>query len=240
MRELATHRPWGIIDTRGAASPTEWAVARNDDPGVAAALANWCAEHGVALLSLSSDAVFGASSPAPAKSFVERDPVCPADREGEAAVERERRVTAAYRRALIVRTGPLFALSSDLDQVTQTLDAQLMSEAPPVRGDAIVSPTYAPDAVDACLDLLIDGEQGVWHVANTSATTWPAFVEQVATRLDATPAHREAPKNEPKAGESVYRALGSERGRLLGSVEDALERHFGTAPLAIEPGALAG
>ncbi len=240
MRELATHQPWGIIDTRGAATPMERAGAGSDDPAVVAALAGWCAEHGVALLSLSSGAVFGATSTAPAEPFVESDPVCPVDPAGQAAVERERRQMAAYRLALIVRTGPLFALSSDLDSVTQTLDARLMSEAPPAPGDAVVSPTYAPDAVDACLDLLIDGEQGVWHVANTGATTWSAFVEQVAMHLDATLAHRDTPEEEPNAGESVYRALGSERGRLLGSVEDALERHFGPAPLAVEPGALAG
>jgi dTDP-4-dehydrorhamnose reductase len=155
-------------------------------------------------------------------------------------VERERRLTAAYRQALIVRTGPLFAMTSDLDQVTHTIDPHRMSDVSPEPGDAIVSPTYAPDAVDACLDLLIDGEQGVWHVANADATSWPAFVEQVETRLDATPVHRDAPAEEPNAGESVYRALGSERGRLLGPVEDALERHFGMAPLAVEPGALAG
>ena len=30
----------------------------------------------------------------------------------------------------------------------------------------MVSPTYVPDLVHASLDLLIDGEHGLWHLAN--------------------------------------------------------------------------
>jgi dTDP-4-dehydrorhamnose reductase len=52
--------------------------------------------------------------------------------------------------------------------------------APPTRSQGIsirtagqafarISPTYIPDLVDACLDVLVDGEAGVWHLTNGAA-----------------------------------------------------------------------
>ena len=38
--------------------------------------------------------------------------------------------------------------------------------------DLTVSPAYVPHVVDATLDLLIDGERGIWHLTNAGATTW--------------------------------------------------------------------
>ncbi|MGI4881446.1 MAG: hypothetical protein ACRYG4_28625 [Janthinobacterium lividum] len=35
-----------------------------------------------------------------------------------------------------------------------------------------MSPTYIPDLVDATLDLLIDGEVGVWHLSNPGRVSW--------------------------------------------------------------------
>jgi dTDP-4-dehydrorhamnose reductase len=46
--------------------------------------------------------------------------------------------------------------------------------------DLTVSPTYVPDLVDAALDLLIDGEVGLWHLANRGETTWAAFAADLA------------------------------------------------------------
>ena len=51
-----------------------------------------------------------------------------------------------------------------------------------------VSPTYVPDLVNATLDLLIDGECGLWHLANGGAVTWFELarmaVERSGGRLD--------------------------------------------------------
>ncbi|RDC63494.1 dTDP-4-dehydrorhamnose reductase [Adhaeribacter pallidiroseus] len=30
--------------------------------------------------------------------------------------------------------------------------------------DLIIAPTYVPDLVHACLDLIIDEEKGIWHL----------------------------------------------------------------------------
>ncbi|MFL6698887.1 MAG: family 1 glycosylhydrolase, partial [Vitreoscilla sp.] len=46
--------------------------------------------------------------------------------------------------------------------------------------DEIVAPTYLPDLVQASLDLLIDGETGVWHLTNGEALTWAEFARRAA------------------------------------------------------------
>src|SRR5947208_849537 len=46
--------------------------------------------------------------------------------------------------------------------------------------DAVISPTYVPDLVNASLDLLIDGEQGIWHLANVAAITWADLARRAA------------------------------------------------------------
>jgi dTDP-4-dehydrorhamnose reductase len=91
-----------------------------------------------------------------------------------------------------------------------------------LKSDALISPTYAPDLIHACLDLLIDGEGGVWHLANDGATTWPDFVRHAAGRagLDTAPVQG----NEARP---AYRVLGSERGQMLPSLDDAIKRYLG-------------
>jgi dTDP-4-dehydrorhamnose reductase len=70
-------------------------------------------------------------------------------------------------------------------------------------GDSVISPTYVPDLVHTCLDLLIDGEKGVWHLANSGAVTWAdlarravemagmdsALVQSCPTELSNIPRH---------------------------------------------------
>ena len=50
-------------------------------------------------------------------------------------------------------------------------DARAPSARPTWRAaaDIVVSPTYVPDLVHATLDLLLDGETGLWHLANDGA-----------------------------------------------------------------------
>lgn len=52
--------------------------------------------------------------------------------------------------------------------------------------NVLVSPTYVPDLVHACLDLLIDGESGIWHVYNQGRVTWSQLVRIAAERVGLT------------------------------------------------------
>ncbi|HUQ41500.1 MAG TPA: sugar nucleotide-binding protein, partial [Candidatus Limnocylindrales bacterium] len=99
----------------------------------------------------------------------------------------------------------------------------------PVRAaeDVIVSPTYVPDLVNETLDLLIDGEKGLWHVAGPDPVTWAELAARAAD-VAGLPTHyiERCPSNALGwiAPRPLYSALGSERAVLLPSLDDALAR----------------
>jgi dTDP-4-dehydrorhamnose reductase len=91
-----------------------------------------------------------------------------------------------------------------------------------------VSPTYLPDLVDSCLDLLIDDERGIWHLANAGATTWAEFARRGASRHGLDP---QGVVGVPAAELGLlaprprFSALTSERGVLLSDLQHAIERY---------------
>jgi dTDP-4-dehydrorhamnose reductase len=88
----------------------------------------------------------------------------------------------------------------------------------------VVSPTYVPDLAHVVLDLLIDGESGIWHLASPGGEmSWHELAIEVATRagLDT---RLITPQEGP--GPRLNTALATERGALLPSFESALERYF--------------
>jgi dTDP-4-dehydrorhamnose reductase len=93
-----------------------------------------------------------------------------------------------------------------------------------------VSPTYVPDLVQAALNLMIDGEHGVWHLSNRGAVSWAGFAQMAAeaATLDTRLIHA-LPTAELGlvAQRPRYSALGSERALLMPTLEDALSRYFG-------------
>jgi dTDP-4-dehydrorhamnose reductase len=98
----------------------------------------------------------------------------------------------------------------------------------PVATDITVSPTYVPDLVHASLDLLIDRAAGIWHLTNEHALTWAEFALMAAAKtgignssLDARSRHELG----YKAARPAYSALSSERGSILPTLHDALDRY---------------
>jgi dTDP-4-dehydrorhamnose reductase len=90
-----------------------------------------------------------------------------------------------------------------------------------------MSPTHAPDLVHAALDLLMDGESGIWHLANKGRLSWVEFGRSLAEAagLDASLIE---PADVTRLGWRAPRpsdvALGSRRGMMLPEVDDAIER----------------
>jgi hypothetical protein len=86
-----------------------------------------------------------------------------------------------------------------------------------------------PDLVDASLDLLIDGEGGIWHLTNGGSAT-PAGLVRRAAALAGLPHDRvidvRSPDSEMRGARPVYSVLDSERGRLLPDLDDALVRYL--------------
>src|SRR5688572_30883318 len=84
--------------------------------------------------------------------------------------------------------------------------------------DITISPTYVPDLVNAALDLLIDGEHGIWHLANSGAVTWAEFARVAARKASYDQSRivgRPGLALEFRARRPVFTALSSERGFFM-------------------------
>ena len=227
-KALQQFRPWAVINASGyvRVDQAEHDIARcfrenAHGPGVLAAA---CARHGVHLTTFSSDLVFDGERQTP---YVETDSVAPINIYGKSKAEGERSVQDVHGGALIVRTSSFFGPWDDFNFVAQALGA-LGSGAPfAAANDLTVSPTYVPDLVHTCLDLIIDRESGVWHLTNGYPITWVDLANKAAeqagldtSRLESQPAARcnyLAPRPQ-------YSALHSHRAILLPTLDDALGR----------------
>jgi dTDP-4-dehydrorhamnose reductase len=225
---LRRHRPWAVVNAAGyvrvdrAENEAERCYRENAlGPAV---LAHACREHGVRLLTFSSDLVFDGAARTP---YVESDGIGPLGVYGRSKARAESDVLRLLPDALVVRTAAFFAPRDEHNFLAAAL--RTLAAGQPFRAacDTVVSPTYVPDLVEASLDLLVDGEHGLWHLANDGALTWADFAREGAALagLDpglvepcATPALRLA------ARRPAYSALGSERGRLLPTLEHSLRR----------------
>lgn len=227
---LARYEPWAIVNTAGfvrvdeAESAVE-ACMRENALG-ATTLAAACAARGIALLTFSSDLVFDGATERP---YVESDEPRPLNVYGRSKLDAERRVLALLPQALVIRTSAFFGPWDEYNFVTGVLRTLAASERFSAASDVTISPTYVPDLVHACLDLLIDGACGLWHLANQGALTWAELARAAAVRAGLEPQLIDAyPTSALKlaAPRPRFSALSSERGLLLPPLEDALARYL--------------
>jgi dTDP-4-dehydrorhamnose reductase len=227
-RALETHAPWAVVNTAGyvrvdeaEADPRQWRE-NADGPGILAAA---CARRGIRLLCFSSDLVFPGGSSAP---YVERDAVAPLNAYGRAKAHAERAVLAHAPDALMVRTAAFFGPWDAANFVTQGLARLRRGDPWHAACDQVVSPTYVPDLAQSALDLLIDGEHGVWHLTNAKALSWADFARRACEHAGLDHGLVRDARG-VDLGQTALRpsfcALGSERGVLLPSLDDALGRY---------------
>jgi dTDP-4-dehydrorhamnose reductase len=177
-------------------------------------------------MSFSSDLVFDGSKLAP---YVESDAPAPLNAYGRGKLEAERQVLAHAPRALMVRTSAFFGPWDAHNFVTLALRALAQGLRWPAAHDQWVSPTYVPDLVRASLDLLLDGESGVWHLANRGAASWAelACMAAEAARLDRNLVTACAGASLGQiAARPRYSVLDSERHALMPTLADGLERYL--------------
>jgi dTDP-4-dehydrorhamnose reductase len=226
---LERFQPWAIINTSGyvrvdeAEQDAERCFRENTlGPAILAAA---CARHGVHLTTFSSDLVFDGRQGMP---YVESDPVKPLNVYGRSKAEAEARVQDTHPGALVVRTSSFFGPWDKHNFVTQTLAALVRGERIAAASDLVVSPTYVPDLVHACLDLAIDREAGIWHLTNGAAVTWADLAVRAAARagVDATRLETQSSRAcNFRAQRPPYSALHSERAILLPTLDNALDRY---------------
>ena len=227
---LTTLSPWAVVNAAGYvrvddAEREPEACLRENTVGPAI-LAAACAQREVALLTFSSDLVFDGTSLSP---YVESDPVAPLNVYGRSKAEAEVKVLEAFPLSLVVRTSAFFGPWDEYNFVTVALRTLAAGQTFVAAEDQIVSPTYVPDFVHASLDLLIDGECGLWHLANPGAIAWADLAQLAASKagLDTTHIHAVSTRDlDLAAPRPKYSVLGSERGVLLPSLENAISRYF--------------
>jgi dTDP-4-dehydrorhamnose reductase len=223
-------RPWAVINAAGHVRVDEaerdiGKCFRENSTGPVA-LAGLCRRRGIGLLTFSSDLVFDGTKSAP---YVESDTPVPLSVYGRSKAEAEKRVLLSMPHALIVRTSAFFGPWDEHNFITLALAAVRSGKGLDAVDDCRVSPTYVPDLVTAALDLLLDGEFGIWHLANGGDVTWAELGRKVAAMagLDCDqvrPCHV-ADLNLP-ARRPIYSVLGSERACLMPPLEDALRRYL--------------
>ena len=227
---LEEFEPWALVNAAGYVrvddAEREPEACRRENADGPATLAEACAARSVALVTFSSDLVFDGSLRRP---YVERDTISPLNAYGRSKAEAEARVLAVHPSALVVRTSAFFGPHDEYNFVTIALRALAEGRRVAAACDAVVSPTYVPDLVGVCLDLLIDGERGVWHLSNQGALSWAELARRAAllAGLDAELVEaRPASSLGLVAARPAYSALASERGTLLPPLESALTRYF--------------
>jgi dTDP-4-dehydrorhamnose reductase len=194
----------------------------------AATLADACAGHGIPLLTFSSDMVFDGTA---GKPYLESHRPAPLNVYGLSKAEAEQRVLEAHPASLVIRPSAFFSPWDEHNFLTAALRALASGETFTAADDAVVSPTYVPDLVNMSLDLLIDGERGIWHLANSGAVTWAELARLAAEMagLDASGVKGCAMRalEGATAPRPAYSVLGSERGALLPSLNESLARYIG-------------
>jgi dTDP-4-dehydrorhamnose reductase len=221
---LRRHQPWAVINTAGyvrvaEASANADRCFRENAEG-AGLLAEACSRLGIPFVTFSSDLVFNGDLGRP---YVESDTPSPGCVYGESKAEAERRVLAACPGALIIRTSAFFGPWDEYNFVHAVLRDASAGKTINANDGVLVSPTYVPDLAHAVLDLLIDGETGIWHLANQGAVSWYELARHVVgeSGLDRNLLVR---NGAAENGQRKVTALSSVRGLILPPVMDALGR----------------
>ncbi|MEK8088687.1 family 1 glycosylhydrolase [Thermithiobacillus plumbiphilus] len=228
--KLSSLNAWAVVNAAGyvrvddAETDREHCFRENTlGPSI---LAQACQELGLQLLTFSSDLVFDGSSEAP---YRENDAVMPLNVYGQSKAEAERLVLAHCPSALVIRTSSFFGPWDEYNFVTQALRTLAAGKTFTALEDTTVSPTYVPDLVNACLDLLIDRDSGIWHLSNQGQISWAELARCSAEAaglsghgvVGCTLADLNLPAPRPR-----FSALSSERGILLPSLERSLGRYL--------------
>ena len=224
------HRPWAIINASGYVNvdQAEREVDRCFRENVTgpSVLAKVCGQHAIQLLTFSTDLVFDGKQQSP---YLESDPVAPLNSYGRSKAEAERTVLELLPQALVVRTSAFFGPWDIHNFVTLALKSLMEGAVFTASKDITITPTYVPDLVNASLDLLIDKEAGIWHLTNAQPITWAGLAFKAARKADLDTSllnPRSGHELRYIAARPTYSALSSERGILLPTLDNALDRYI--------------
>jgi dTDP-4-dehydrorhamnose reductase len=222
--------PWAVINAAGYVrvddAEAEYEQCWLDNVVGPVNLAKACSDLNLPLVTFSSDLVFCGTVRRP---YLESDPVNPLNVYGQSKAEAEKQVLAIQPDALVIRTSAFFGPWDDYNFVTIALRQLLAGEQFFAASDMHISPTYVPDLVNASLDLLIDGEKGLWHLSNHTEISWyelarmAAIMQGLNTSLIQPCARDELSYT---AARPLYSVLETERCKIMPDLGDAMFRYM--------------
>jgi len=231
-RAIKHHKPWAIINTAGfvrvADAENEREACLDANAAAVGTLAQACAWAGIPLVTFSSDLVFDGGLGRP---YVESDATNPTTVYGLSKVEAERHMRELCPEGLVVRTSAFFGPWDRYNFAWNVLNAIARGEPVQASRTTLISPTYVPDLVHATLDLLVDSETGIWHLANQGEISWHEFAVRLAEGAGLDSSLVLAMEDE----EPSSTALASERGALLRPLDRAIEDYLREVEHLIEP-----
>jgi dTDP-4-dehydrorhamnose reductase len=230
LKEL---NPWGVINAAGYVNVDEAEADEKTCMQVnaegPALLAAACYQNDIRFLSFSTDLVFDGSKDEP---YTENDATAPLNVYGRSKARLEELMAQNNPDAMVIRTSSFFGPWDNGNFVSATLKDLREGRCVTAATDLHMSPTYVPDLAHKSLDLLLDGEEGIFHVANDGSTTWADLARQVAVMAgydEAMISGVTAASLQKKAERPQQSSLRSEKGIRLPSWEDALERYLEAA-----------
>lgn len=231
---IKKYNPWAIVNTAGYVRVDD---AENDSdkcyrentlgPEV---LASVCKKHDIKLVTFSSDLVFDGAK---LKPYTEADTINPLNIYGKSKAQAESAVTGVNPDSLIIRTSAFFGPWDEYNFVHAVVRS-LAEGKPFYASKDVISPTYVPHLVNATLDLLIDGESGIWHLSNGDAVSWHQLAIIAAERsgLDPTLIKEHIPVL--PALRPIYSVLSTEKSKLMPSLATAFDEYFAEVTIAAE------
>lgn len=227
---IQKYKPWAIVNAAGfvkvdeAEFETKNCYLSNTDGPVNLAIN--CQKNGIKLLTFSSDLVFDGLKKS---SYLEHDLVNPLNVYGLSKAKAEQEVLQFNPTALIIRTSAFFGPWDKYNFVHQVLNSLKNQQQYSVANDVYISPTYVPDLVNASLNILIDDEQGIWHLVNKGELTWYELAQEVASRAHLNPKYLQPLSVSElglKAKRPTFSVLSSTKGEQLPTLENALTNFF--------------
>jgi dTDP-4-dehydrorhamnose reductase len=225
---LNQYEPWALINAAGYVrvddAETNAAECRRENVTGPAGLARACAGRGLPLVTFSSDLVFDGKK---AEPYVESDAPSPLNIYGKSKADAEERVLEEFPGALVIRTSAFFGPWDPYNFVYDVINRFANGLPVSAADDISISPTYVPDLVNAALDLLIDGEHGIWHLANRGIVTWAGFACLIAKMVGHDSGQIQSRPSSSlgfTALRPAFTPLASERGSFMPCLEDSLDR----------------
>lgn len=229
-KAIDSFKPWGIVNAAGYVrvddAEGETDKCRRDNVDGPSNLAYECARRNLPLVTFSSDLVFDGLQ---RSAYVESDRTGPLNVYGQSKADAETAVLGSHPAALVIRTSCFFGPWDQFCFPYSVLNTIASGRVFRAATDQFISPTYVPDLVNATLDLLMDGETGLWHLANLGSLTWEGFALEIAQRAgSASHLVHGVPSSSLKfrAARPAYSVLASERAQIMPSLEHALDHYF--------------